>query len=84
MTLKMIPAAQFKARCLKIMDEVKSRRETVVITKKGRPVARLLPVEEHDRDVFGCLAGELEIVGDITSPVVAASAWKVSRHGARA
>jgi prevent-host-death family protein len=76
--MKIIPAAQFKARCLKIMDEVKSRRETVVITKKGRPVARLVPVEEQDRDVFGCLAGELEIAGDITSPVVAASAWKGS------
>jgi prevent-host-death family protein len=77
--MKTIPAAQFKARCLKIMDEVKTRREPVVITKKGKPVARLLPVEDSGRDVFGCLAGELEIAGDITAPVIAPSAWKGSR-----
>jgi prevent-host-death family protein len=77
--MKTIPAAQFKARCLKIMDEVKTRREPVVITKKGKPVARLLPVDEPGRDVFGCLAGELEIAGDITAPVIAPSAWKGSR-----
>lgn len=77
--MKTIPAAQFKARCLKIMDEVKTRREPVVITKKGKPVAQLLPVEEPGRDVFGCLAGELEIAGDITAPVIAPSAWKGSR-----
>ena len=77
--MKTIPAAQFKARCLKIMDEVKTRREPVMITKKGKPVARLLPVDEPGRDVFGCLAGELEIAGDITAPVIAPSAWKGSR-----
>lgn len=77
--MKTIPAAQFKARCLKIMDEVKTRREPVVITKKGKPVARLLPVDEPGRDVFGCLAGELEIAGDIMAPVIAPSAWKGSR-----
>lgn len=77
--MKTIPAAQFKARCLKIMDEVKTRREPVVITKKGKPVARLLPVDEPGREVFGCLAGELEIAGDITASVIAPSAWKGSR-----
>ncbi len=77
--MKTIPAARFKAGCLKIMDEVKARREPVLITKKGKPVARLLPVEEPTGDVFGCLAEELEIAGDITAPVAAPSAWKGSR-----
>lgn len=77
--MKSIPAARFKARCLKIMDEVKARREPVLITKKGKPVARLVPADEPVRDVFGCLAGELEITGDITAPVVAASVWGSSR-----
>jgi prevent-host-death family protein len=79
MTMKIIPAARFKAGCLKIMDEVKARREPVLITKKGKPVAQLVPVEEPARDVFGCLAGELEIAGDVTGPVIAPSAWKSSR-----
>jgi len=77
--MRSIPAALFKARCLKIMDEVKTRREPVLITKKGKPVARLVPAEEPVRDVFGCLAGELEITGDLMAPVIAASAWKGSR-----
>jgi len=77
--MKIIPAARFKAGCLKIMDEVKARREPVLITKKGKPVAQLIPVEEPARDVFGCLAGELEIAGDILSSVIAPSSWKGSR-----
>ncbi len=77
--MRSIPAARFKARCLKIMDEVKARRETVLITKKGKPVALLVPAEESTGDVFGCLAGELEIRGDITEPVVPASAWEGAR-----
>ena len=77
--MRTISAAKFKARCLKIMDEVKAGREPVLITKKGKPVAKLLPVEGPAPDVFGCLAGELEIAGDITAPVVAPSAWKSSR-----
>ena len=77
--MKTIPAARFKAGCLKIMDDVKARREPVLITKKGKPVARLVPVDEPAGDIFGCLAGELEISGDILSPVITPSAWKGSR-----
>ena len=77
--MRTIPAARFKAGCLKIMDEVKARREPVLITKKGKPVARLVPVDEPVGDVFGCLAGELEISGDILSSVIAPSSWKGSR-----
>jgi prevent-host-death family protein len=77
--MKTIPAARFKAGCLKIMDDVKARREPVLITKTGKPVARLVPVDEPAGDVFGCLAGELEISGDILSPVFTPSAWKGSR-----
>lgn len=77
--MRTIPAAKFKAGCLKIMDEVQAGREPVLITKKGKPVARLVPVDEPARHVFGCLSGELEIAGDIVGPVIAPSAWKGSR-----
>ena len=77
--MRTIPAAKFKAGCLKIMDEVRAGREPILITKNGKPVARLVPVDEPARDVFGCLSGELEITGDIVSPVIAPSAWKGSR-----
>jgi prevent-host-death family protein len=77
--MKIMPAGQFKARCLKVMDEVRSTREPVVITKKGRPVARLVPAEGPAEDVFGCMKGEVEIVGDIVSPAVPLEDWDVLR-----
>ena len=42
--MKTIPAGAFKTNCLAIMDEVKAKRETVVITKHGEPVAKLVPI----------------------------------------
>jgi len=47
----------------------------VVITKKGVPVAKLVPVEHTERDIVGCLEGVMEIVGDIEAPVVKSEAW---------
>jgi prevent-host-death family protein len=77
--MKTIPAGQFKARCLKIMDEVQSTREPVVITKKGRPVAKLVANDTKPKDVFGCMRGEIEIVGDIVSPAVPLEDWEIYR-----
>jgi prevent-host-death family protein len=75
MTMKTIPAGEFKARCLKLMDEVAERRIRVRITKKGRPVAELVPLEAEGDDPAGCLAGRLEILGDLVAPVVPAEDW---------
>ncbi|MCS7008069.1 MAG: type II toxin-antitoxin system Phd/YefM family antitoxin, partial [Gaiellaceae bacterium] len=44
--MRTIPAAQFKARCLKLLDEVAETGETIVVTKRGNPVAKVEPVEE--------------------------------------
>jgi prevent-host-death family protein len=78
-TMKTIPAGEFKARCLRIMDEVRTKRVSVLITKKGRPVAKLVPADEDSDEVFGRLQGILEITGDVESPVVAPEDWKVLR-----
>ena len=77
--MKTMPAGEFKARCLRVMEEVRTRREPVVITKKGVPVAKLVPADERSMDVFGCMAGTAEIVGDIEAPVLPARAWKATR-----
>ncbi len=77
--MKKIPAGEFKARCLKIMEEVRTYRTPVVITKKGRPVAKLVPSDEEAADLFGCMAGTAEIVGDVEAPVIPARAWKSAR-----
>ncbi len=73
--MKQIAAAAFKARCLRLMDEVNEGREPLVVTKKGRPVVRIVPAGEPALDVFGCLAGRLEIVGDLLEPVTEPGDW---------
>ena len=77
--MKTMAAGKFKAQCLKVMDRVNATREPVVITKKGRPVAKLVPVGSPAEDFFGCLAGTMEIVGDIESPVERPEAWEALR-----
>jgi prevent-host-death family protein len=66
--MKTIPAGTFKAKCLAIMDEVKAKRETVVITKHGLPVAKLVPITAAADDLFGFFKGRGSITGDIVSP----------------
>jgi|SRR6266496_2156448 len=81
--MKTIPAGEFKARCLQLMEEVKKHRTPVVITKNGRPVAKLVPAGAPATDVFGCMAGSARIVGDIEIPVVPAATWSTThRKGA--
>jgi len=66
-TMKIIPAGQFKAKCLQIMDEVDETGEPVIITKRGVAVAKLIPVSDKDpNSIFGCMQGKMEIVGDLT------------------
>jgi prevent-host-death family protein len=72
-----IPATEFKARCLELMDRVAERRETFVITKRGKPVAKLVPMERKTKDtIFGCLRDKGSITGDIISPVLPPEAWE--------
>ena len=63
-----IEASEFKATCLRLMDEVAESGDEIVITKNGRPTARLVPYRERFRDWFGADRGSIEILGDIISP----------------
>ncbi len=64
-----IKASEFKAKCLKLMDEVAESGEEIVITKNGRPTARLVPYRSKFEDFFGADEGKLKILGDIVSPL---------------
>jgi prevent-host-death family protein len=66
---RQIPAAEFKAHCLRLMDEVAERRQPITITKRGKPVAKLVPADDEPVDLYGCMAGTIEILGDIVSPI---------------
>jgi prevent-host-death family protein len=63
-----ISAAQFKAECLKLMDQVEKTREPIVITKHGRPVAQLSPVSSESGSLFGYMKGSIKIEGDMSTP----------------
>ncbi len=76
-----IPATEFKARCLELMDRVAERRETYVITKRGKPVAKLVPLERNPKDsIFGWLRASGSIEGDILNPVVSPHGWENLRE----
>ena len=72
-----VPATKFKAQCLALMDRVAERRETYVITKRGKPVAKLVPVDRPAaKSVFGCMTDQMDIVGDLEEPAWTEEQWK--------
>ena len=66
--VRTVLVGEFKAQCLGLMDDVSERHCEIVITKRGKPVARLVPYEEKPKDIFGCLKGSVVIHGDIIGP----------------
>ena len=77
--MKRIAAGKFKAQCLKLMERVRTTREPVLITKRGEPLAKLVPPEKSSDDFIGRLEGIVTIVGDIESPVVPLEDWDALR-----
>jgi prevent-host-death family protein len=70
-----MPAGEFKAQCLAVMDAVLKSGEPVLITKHGKPVAKLVPADPQSDEIFGYMAGKVRIVGDIVSPVTPLEDW---------
>jgi len=68
--MKTMAAGSFKAHCLAVMDEDQAKRETVVITKRGRPVARLVPAGQDVDEIYNFLRGKGAITGDVISPAI--------------
>lgn len=68
-SMKMISAGEFKAKCLKLMDEVNQSRQSIVITKHNKPVARLVPIVSAAPDSFGCMKNTVKVLGNIVDPI---------------
>ena len=81
--MKTMAAGEFKAKCLAVIDEVKATGEAVLITKRGKPVARVVPDDlapnRVDVDsIFGFMRGMATIVGDpddLIGPIVPKEEW---------
>jgi len=70
-----VSAAEFKARCLALLDEVRETHETLVVTKRGKPVAKVMAVEEGTRQ--RPLRGSVRVQGDIVAPIE--ESWNAAR-----
>lgn len=66
---KRVPAGQFRAHALGLLARVQQTREEIIVTRYGRPVAKLVPIEQEERRFVGSLAGQIEIRGDIVAPI---------------
>jgi prevent-host-death family protein len=77
--MRTMPAGKFKATCLALLDDVQTRREPVLVTKNGKPVAKLVPLdipdEEDPLDAFR-FPGGVEILGDIMDPIYTDDEWE--------
>jgi prevent-host-death family protein len=62
---EVVAAAEFKAHCLHVLDEVQRTRIPVVVTKRGLPVARIVPFDQDPKSILGSMKGLVSIQGDI-------------------
>jgi prevent-host-death family protein len=68
--MKKMAAGAFKQHCLAVMDEVQAKREAVVITKRGKAVAKLVPADTEPDEIYNFLRGQGAITGDIMAPAI--------------
>lgn len=77
--MKHMRASAFKARCLRVMNDIQATGEPVIVTKRGKPVVKVVPAESETNDLFGFMAGKFRIVGAIEAPVVPLKHWKIMK-----
>ena len=73
--MKKMAAGAFKTNCLAVMDEVQAKHETVVITKHGKPVAKLVPVSNDADEIYDFLGGKGSVAGDVVLPAISPEDW---------
>ena len=73
--MKKMAAGSFKTNCLAVMDEVQAKHETVVITKNGKPVAKLVPINTETDEIYNFIKGKGAVTGDVVSPALSLEEW---------
>ena len=73
-TRRTIAAGKFKAECLNLLDRVSERHEVYVVTKRGRPVAQVIPIDKEERKP---LRGSVTVCGDLVAPTL--DDWEIDR-----
>ena len=77
-----VAISEFKAKCLAMLERVRKTKKPIRITRFGKPVAEVIPPSPavESRDWLGCMADNIEIVGDIVSPVIEEGDWEALRE----
>ena len=77
--LEVLTISQFKATCLAVLDKVKRTNRSVMITRRGKPIAMIdpPPLPEHKKSWLGSFRTKGQIVGDVVSPVTDKTQWEV-------
>lgn len=87
MSTRTIPAGAFKQGCLRILDEVAETHREVVITKRGRPVAKLVPVKqdrEREAEILATLRGKSRMLvseKEFLRPLTTEAGWDLEEKG---
>jgi prevent-host-death family protein len=80
MVMKEVAISEFKAKCLALLDEVEKTHQTLRITRRGKPIAEVVPpTPVDDGSWFGSMKDQTKILGDIISPAVDLDEWDVLR-----
>ena len=79
MEIEKVPISKFKATCLALLDRVKRTGQPILVTRKGEPIAQIIPPPVPERPVswVGSFASSGKIVGDIIAPAVEQGEWDV-------
>jgi antitoxin (DNA-binding transcriptional repressor) of toxin-antitoxin stability system len=73
--VKRMDVGSFKTKCLAVLDEVQTTRETMMITERGKPVAKLVPVNIGKDEIYNFMVGKGAVIGDIVSPAISTAEW---------
>jgi prevent-host-death family protein len=78
--MKEVAISEFKAKCLALIDQVQKTKKPILITRRGKPVAEVVPpTPVRSNDWIGSMAGTSKILGDIISPANDPEDWEVLR-----
>jgi prevent-host-death family protein len=81
--MRRMAAGFFKVHCLAVIDEVQAKRESVLITKHGKPVAKLVPADKNIDDIYDFLGGKGAVTGDVVPPMISEEEWGSSSDSGR-
>ncbi len=66
---KYLPVSEFKAHCYEVLENVQDHHQSFIISKRGKPIARVVPIEKNDTKLAGSFSSKCDIIGDIISSV---------------